>query len=183
MARRSNTQDKTTTEVQVPEEDSGAEKASASTQATKEIIEAGGNQPVAEYEKEYPQFPTLDDNPGVEIAKRSPDRIAESDDRFRKVYVLMRRDYVGVGDEGREQIHVRNKLDVLQTAINNGVHPRGEASFDGKEDHPDGASVILAYSVDVIPSIVDDKARETTVPYHLVKDKYEGSTSNATGSE
>lgn len=110
--------------------------------------------------------------PEVEIATRTSDRTQAEDTRFRKRYVVLREAY----QPDTDAIHARNKIETLNDAINHGLHPRGEADFDGTEDHPDGVSLYLDYSVEVVPASTDDNAEQTATPLHVLHDKYDGST-------
>ena len=62
-----------------------------------------------------------------------------------------------------------NKAAVTNEAIQRGLHPRGEASFVGAEDHPDGVSVVLTYSVETVPSSVDHAPEDTTTPRDVIE--------------
>jgi hypothetical protein len=139
--------------------------------------------PRAADDVENEQFPAQRGNPDAEIAKRSPDRERPCDDRFRKQYVVL--PAKGVPGAGLDSLtadaglHERNQLDVLQCAIQMGVHPDGEATFDGAEPHPDGVSVILRYSCAVTPASVDTTPGDTLTPFKVLTERLDGSTDNA----
>jgi hypothetical protein len=80
------------------------------------------------------QFPAKAGAPDVEVDERSPDGA----DGTRHV-----KEFVVLGDNwtGEEYQHEANKAAVANEAIQRGLHPRGDVSFDGAEDHPDGKSL------------------------------------------
>ena len=110
--------------------------------------------------------------PEVEIATRTSDRTQAEDTRFRKRYVVLREAY----QPDTDAIHARNKIEILNDAINHGLHPQGEAEFDGDEPHADGVSLYLDYSVEVRPASTDDRTPEAATPLHVLRDKYDGTT-------
>lgn len=100
----------------------------------------------------------------AEVAKRSAD--GSEGTRHVKEFVLL-------GDALPEEDgpdHDPNKIGVLQEAIQRGLHPRGDVSFDGVETLDDGVSRLFRYSVDVVPAAVDSEPEKTTTP----RDKIEG---------
>jgi hypothetical protein len=102
--------------------------------------------------------------PEVEVARRS----ADGSDGTRHV-----KEFVVFGDALPDEdgpAHEPNKVGVLQEAIQRGLHPRGDVSFDGAETLGDGVSRLLRYSVGVVPAAVDSEPQETTTP----RDKIEG---------
>jgi hypothetical protein len=109
------------------------------------------------------QFPAKAGQPDVEVDERSPDGAKGT--RHVKEFVVL-----GEAWTGEEYQHEANKAAVHNEAIQRGLHPRGEASFDGSEDHPDGASLTLTYSVETVPSSVDDKPEDTTTPRDVIED-------------
>lgn len=125
--------------------------------------------------------PALAGAPQVENAARTSDRTEGESDRFRKRYVVLAAAY----QPDTDGIHARSKVEILNDAINHGLHPRGEAQFDGEEPHPDGVSLYLDYSVAVVPASVDGDANETTTPHHVLVEKYDLSTesTDAQGAE
>lgn len=97
-------------------------------------------------------------DPEAEVAKRS----ADGSDGTRHV-----KEFVLLGDALPEEDgpdHDPNKVGVLQEAIQRGLHPRGDVSFDGVEDQPDGVSRLFRYSVEVVPAAVDSEPEQTTTP-------------------
>lgn len=65
-----------------------------------------------------------------------------------------------------DALHEANKVAILQEALNRGLHPQQEASFDGARDE-DGA---LVYSVAVIPASGDERAAATVTPSKAIAD-------------
>ncbi|WP_225825601.1 hypothetical protein [Streptomyces naphthomycinicus] len=108
------------------------------------------------------QFPAKAGAPDVEVDERSPD--GSEGTRHVKEFVVH-------GDTwtGEEYQHEANKAAVANEAIQRGLHPRGDVSFDGAEDHPDGVSVVLTYSVETVPSSVDHAPEDTTTPRDVIE--------------
>lgn len=96
--------------------------------------------------------------PEEEVASRSAD--GSEGVRHVKEFVVLGASF---GDEDGPE-HEANKLAVLQEAIQRGLHPRGDVSFDGAETQHDGVSRLLRYSVDVVPAATDSEAEQTTTP-------------------
>jgi hypothetical protein len=101
--------------------------------------------------------------PEVEVAKRSAD--GSDGDKHVKEFVVL-------GDTLTEDGpgHDPNRAAVLQEAIQRGLHPRGDVTFDGTEILDDGVSRVLRYSVTVVPASVDAEPEKTTTP----RDQVEG---------
>jgi hypothetical protein len=79
--------------------------------------------------------------------------------RFVKEFVVLARQWT---DE--DAAHDANRAGVVNEAIQRGLHPRGDVSFDGAEEQPDGLSLSLTYSVETVPASVDHTPRDTTTP-------------------
>lgn len=112
---------------------------------------------------EQKQFPAKAGASEVEVDKRSPD--GSDGTRLVKEFVVLDRDWTG-----EEYQHEANKAGVANEAIQRGLHPRGDVSFDGSEDHPDGESLTLTYSVDTVPASVDHHPENTTTPRDVIED-------------
>ena len=108
------------------------------------------------------QFPAKAGHPDVEVGERSTD--GSDGTRHVKEFVLLSRDYYDV-----PAVHEANSAAVANEAIQRGLHPRGDVRFDGAEDHPDGDSVTLTYSVETVPSSVDHNPGDTTTPRDIVE--------------
>lgn len=104
------------------------------------------------------QFPAKAGRADLEVDGRSPD--GSEGMVHVKEFVLLGRAEGPIGDE----VHAANAAVVAHEAVQRGLHPRGEASFEGAEDHADGRSVVLRYSVPVVPSSVDRHAQDTVTP-------------------
>lgn len=109
------------------------------------------------------QFPAKAGAPDVEVDKRSPD--GSDGTRHVKEFVVLADAWTG-----EEYQHEANKAGVANEAIQRGLHPRGEATFDGSEEHPDGLSLILTYSVETVPASVDHHPEDTTTPRDVIED-------------
>lgn len=105
------------------------------------------------------QAPAQSGAPEVEVDKRSAD--GSDGLSYVKEFVVLARDWPA---RGEDETHTANAAAVANEAIQRGLHPRGEASFDGATEHPDGLSLTLTYSVPVVPSSVDDHPQDTTTP-------------------
>lgn len=103
------------------------------------------------------QHPAKAGEPEVEVDERSAD--GSDGMRFVKEFVVLARQWGDSDDE-----HTANRAGVANEAIQRGLHPRGNVSFDGAEDHPDGASLTLTYSVETVPASVDHHPEDTTTP-------------------
>lgn len=107
-------------------------------------------------------------DPEREIALRSGHCDAERSDRFVRVFPV-NTGHLGSDDEN---MHKRNSVAVVQEAIQQGLHPRGEVSFDGVVDQDPSEPGYdaryplshLTYSVECVPAGVDPDASETTTP-------------------
>jgi len=141
-------------------------KRTASKETSEDMIVT--TDPLPEKETaEQSQFPSLRGLQNLEVEKRGADNDGSEDGRWRKTYVLLG-DLESLEDEENE-VHRKNRIDVLQQAIMNGLHPQEEASFDGAEIHEDGVSVNLHYSVNVIPSIVDEDPESAVTPADVLE--------------
>jgi hypothetical protein len=107
-------------------------------------------------------------NPEADIAARSGHCDAAESNRFVRVFSLAAH-AVGSDDEN---LHKRNSVAVLQEAIQQGLHPRGEVSFDGVVDQPESEPGYdsrypvshLTYSVECVPAGIDPVSADTTTP-------------------
>ncbi|HMG61315.1 MAG TPA: hypothetical protein VK599_00040 [Streptosporangiaceae bacterium] len=107
------------------------------------------------------QFPAKAGHPDVEVDERSTD--GSDGLRHIKQFVVLARDYY---DDAAA--HLANAAAVANEAIQRGLHPRGDVRFDGAEDHPDGHSVTLTYSVETVPSSIDHTPGDTTTPHDII---------------
>jgi len=113
------------------------------------------------------QHPALAGEDAVEVDERSPD--GSDGTRHTKEFVVLARNWGGSDNE-----HEANRAAVANEAIQRGLHPRGDVTFDGQEEHDDGQSLVLTYSVETIPAIVDHQAQDTTTPRDILTDGAEG---------
>jgi hypothetical protein len=105
------------------------------------------------------QAPAQAGAPEIEVDERSAD--GADGLRYIKEFVVLARDWPA---RSEDETHEANAAAVANEAIQRGLHPRDVARFDGAEDHPDGLSLTLTYSVQVVPSSVDDQPQDTTTP-------------------
>lgn len=108
------------------------------------------------------QFPAKAGAPDVEVDERSAD--GADGTRFVKEFVVLARQW---GDSEGE--HTANRAGVVNEAIQRGLHPRGDVSFDGAEAHDDGESTVLTYSVETVPASVDHQPEDTTTPRSVIE--------------
>jgi hypothetical protein len=113
------------------------------------------------------QFPAKAGDHAAEVDQRSADGAQGT--RHVKEFVVLARQWGESEDE-----HTANRAGVANEAIQRGLHPRGDVSFDGKEDHPDGESLVLTYSVECVPASVDHAPQDTTTPREILTDGAEG---------
>lgn len=132
----------------------------ASAEQKQDQTEAEGNDS-AKLQQE--QFPAKSGAPEVEVGKRSAD--GSDGTRFVKEFVVLARDWTG-----EEYQHEANRAGVANEAIQRGLHPRGDIDFDGQEEHRDGVSLTLTYSVDTVPASVDHHPEDTTTPRDVIED-------------
>ncbi|ANZ35249.1 hypothetical protein BBK82_03340 [Lentzea guizhouensis] len=133
--------------------------------------------------KRTEQFPSLkgtEEGREQEVEQRSAD--GSDGTRFEKKFI------VDKGAENSEPQHEANRANVLEDAIQRGLHPRGEVRFDGAEDITREPAepgrrffplVELTYSVETIPAAVDTQPAETTTPRDQIESD-DGSTSTPT---
>ncbi|MER7814541.1 hypothetical protein [Streptomyces sp. NPDC096153] len=112
------------------------------------------------------QFPAAAGAPEVEVEERSADGAEGT--RHVKEFVVLAASWPA---RDEEEAHEANAAAVANEAIQRGLHPRGRARFDGAEDHPDGVSLTLTYSVAVVPSSIDTAPEETTTPRDVLTGK------------
>ncbi|MFF4552716.1 hypothetical protein [Streptomyces sp. NPDC001422] len=108
------------------------------------------------------QFPAKAGEPETEVDERSAD--GSDGMRHVKEFVVLARQWGDSEDE-----HTANKAGVANEAIQRGLHPRGEATFDGSEEHPDGLSLVLTYSVETVPASIDHSPEDTTTPRDVIE--------------
>jgi hypothetical protein len=132
-----------------------ARKTTSSKPADKASTEQRQAQPASNNSErlQQEQFPAKSGAPEVEVDKRSADGS------------VLARDWTG-----EEYQHEANKAGVANEAIQRGLHPRGDISFDGSEDHPDDVSLTLTYSVETVPASVDHHPEDTTTPRDVIED-------------
>jgi|ERR1041385_5148525 hypothetical protein len=108
------------------------------------------------------QFPAKSGDSDGEVEQRSAD--GSEGTRFTKEFVILASVWDADGYE-----HTANKAGVVNEAIQRGLHPRGDVSFDGAEEQPDGVSLSLTYSVETVPASVDHAPEDTTTPRDVIE--------------
>lgn len=108
------------------------------------------------------QHPAKAGEPETEVDERSAD--GSDGMRFVKTFVVLARQWGDSDDE-----HSANFAGVVNEAIQRGLHPRGDVSFDGSEEQPDGQSLSLTYSVETVPASVDHHPEDTTTPRDVIE--------------
>lgn len=108
------------------------------------------------------QFPAKAGEEAVEVDERSPDGAEGT--RHVKEFVVQAARW-----NGEDYQHEANRAALVGEAIQRGLHPRGDVSFDGTQEHPDGVSLILTYSVDTVPASVDHSPENTTTPRDVIE--------------
>ncbi|GGW15754.1 hypothetical protein GCM10018980_51820 [Streptomyces capoamus] len=108
------------------------------------------------------QFPAKAGAPEVEVDERSADGAEGT--RHVKEFIVRADRWTG-----EDYQHEANRAAVTNEAIQRGLHPRGGVSFDGQEEHPDGKSLVLTYSVETVPSSVDHAPEDTTTPRDVIE--------------
>lgn len=108
------------------------------------------------------QFPAKAGAPDVEVAERSAD--GSSGTRHVKEFVVRADRWTG-----EDYQHEANRAALVGETIQRGLHARGDVAFDGAEEHPDGVSLVLTYSVETVPSSIDDKPEDTTTPRDVIE--------------
>ncbi|MFI1166559.1 hypothetical protein ACH4UM_23885 [Streptomyces sp. NPDC020801] len=120
------------------------------------------------------QFPAKAGAPDVEVDERSADGAKGT--RHIKEFVVPAARWTG-----EDYQHEANRAALVGEAIQRGLHPRGDVAFDGQEEHPDGVSLILSYSVETVPSSVDHQPEDTTTPRDVIES--DGSDTSSSKSE
>lgn len=111
------------------------------------------------------QFPSLDGNPEAEVAQRTE---PETDGSwFRRIFTVHNRHHTrGLAPD--HESHVTNFGQVLQQALQQGLHPKAAPELESEEDHPsDKNSTNLTYRVQVVPSVADEHPETTVTPSNL----------------
>lgn len=103
-----------------------------------------------------------------EIAERTGPDTAH-DDRFHHTFTIPPTTSIGDEDDPASvDAHNANKAAILEFALHRGLHPQGEASFDGQSTRGDG-SIDLEYSVPVRPAHLVEQPADTVTPTKAIK--------------
>ena len=121
------------------------------------------------------QFPAKAGAPDVEVDERSAD--GSRGTRHVKEFIVRADRWTG-----EDYQHEANRAALVGEAIQRGLHPRGDVSFDSQEEHPDGKSLVLTYSVETVPASVDHSPEDTTTPRDVIEaDDKDTSSSKSEG--
>lgn len=118
------------------------------------------------------QHPALEGAEGVEVAQRSQDETEASADVHTKKFVVLARDFY---DD--ESTHRANIEATRQAMMSQGLRPTGDGSYVGSEEHPDGASLILTYTVPARAAVV--ATEETVAHAHVTLDDQHAAEADA----
>lgn len=115
------------------------------------------------------------------VAARAADNDSSADDRFRRTYVLQERAWKDIDESKFDDAHEANKVALLQEALNVGLHPLAEATFDGLDREVGYRSIGLKYSVPVRVAALSDKpTADVVTPSSALKDMPGGTTAQST---
>jgi hypothetical protein len=143
----------------VAKKDQNQSKAQAEKVADDPSLTTPPDQPNPEAALQWPSLGDeangLDEKPEVEVAERSQDVEAPTAKVHRKDFVVLKSAWEGdLAAVDVEQKHRDNVEATRQYLIHQGLRPTGDGKFAGKEDHPDGVSLILHYDVPVTPAVI-----------------------------
>lgn len=113
----------------------------------------------------------------LEVQARQPEDVP-ADNRYHQHFVVSAVSEDWESPE-HDSMHNANRLAVLESALHHGLHPQGEARYDGAEEIPGNRgrhTSRLFYSVEVVPADQADAPHTTTVSSVL---KAHGGTSQA----
>lgn len=122
--------------------------------------------PVEPVAAQFPALDGTDEGRELEIARRSPDGSTRG--RFVKIFHVGR---LAPADD--DPIHTINAVQVVQEAMQRGLHARGDVYLTGVVEHdtPLNASgtrraqwTELTYEVDAVPASIDTRPQDTTTP-------------------
>lgn len=115
------------------------------------------------------QFPSLEGEEGVEVAKRGADNHETDTLIHRKVFTVPKDQYNEDTADDEDGLHARNIRAVRTEMMNNGLRPDSDVTFEGS--HPDendpNRSVHLVYTVGAQAAVLAD---EFTVEHAMVRE-------------
>jgi hypothetical protein len=115
--------------------------------------------------KSEPKTPRVSDmETPLEVQARQPEDVP-ADNRYHQHFVVSASsdDWE---DPAHDSMHNANRLAILESALHHGLHPQGEARYDGHQEIPGNRgrhTTHLFYSVDVVPADQADAPHTTTV--------------------
>lgn len=110
------------------------------------------------------------------LVRTEPGAATAADGKFRREYMVQLqksgRGYVEAdwSDPQHEDMHAANKLHILDQALHQGLHPKGEAEFEGTRETAQAGSALLVYAVSVVPAGLDESPENTVVARELLLD-------------
>lgn len=133
-----------------PSEADEPEVTAAADQPNADAVNPDEVAPEAADNVELLEFPSLADEPDVEVAKRSADVHEAASNQHVKIYVLG----PGTFEDAANFDHSGNIIATRQAMIAQGMRPAGDVVFVGANVAKDGVSIELAYVVDAVPAAV-----------------------------
>lgn len=104
--------------------------------------------------KSEPKTPRVSEMPTAqEVQERQPEHVP-ADNRYHK-HIVVSASSADWEDPVHDSMHNANRLQILEEAMHHGLHPQGEATFDGAETTAGNRgrdTTKLHYSVEVVPA-------------------------------
>jgi hypothetical protein len=105
-------------------------------------------------QEKAPRTPRVTELPTAqEVQERQPENVP-ADNRYHKHFVVSASSSDWEAPE-HDSMHNANRLAILEEAMHHGLHPQGEARYDGAEEIPGNRgrdTAKLFYSVEVVPA-------------------------------
>lgn len=100
-----------------------------------------------------------------QIAVRTdPSAVTALDGKYRKVFVVANKHgEVDWSDPSLDGWHAANKTQTMQQALLHGVHPKGEAVFEGVRETTHDGNDVLVYAVEGVPAGLDETPEDLTL--------------------
>lgn len=103
------------------------------------------------------------------LVRTEPSAATAADSHYRHHYNIgldrgVDPDKVDWTDDVYASMHEANKVATLQFAMNAGLHPQGDATFEGAVSSGQSRTAKLVYSVEVVPASLADDASQTRTP-------------------
>lgn len=103
------------------------------------------------------------------LVRTEPSAATAADSRYRHHFNIgldrgVDPEKVDWNDAVHDAMHEANKVAVLQFAMNVGLHPQGDAIFEGPISSGQSRTAKLVYSVEVVPAALAEDASQTLTP-------------------